>query len=211
MHDLDNLFISISGLIGAGKSTLAQALGQLLNIPTYHEPVADNKYLQDFYADMYKFSFPMQIHLLTKRFKQQQQIIWTDQGAVQDRTIYEDPIFASMLMQAGYMSEKDYHTYLDLFSSMSNFMKRPNLIVHLDVTPEEALARINNRGRECEKGITLDYLRALHNAYNEFIKEISKTIPVIVIKYDKFYDVNDIANSINEKYREMQSIKVINF
>lgn len=209
--ELENLFISISGMIEAGKSTLATALSKVLNIPVYYEPVSDNRYLAEFYQDMHKHSFPMQIHLLTKRFRQQQQIIWTDRGAIQDRTIYEDPIFARTLVDGGYMSEKDYKTYIELFSSMSNFMRKPNLIVHLDVTPEQSFERIKKRDRNCEKSISLDYLKALHNSYDEFIKNISKIIPVIVIKYDKFYDPQEIAERINEKYAEMRSINVINF
>jgi deoxyadenosine/deoxycytidine kinase len=160
----EGLFIGISGLIGAGKTTLATALAKELNLPVYYEPVVDNVYLEDFYGDMAKYSFPMQIYLLNKRYKQQQQIIWNNTGGVQDRTIYEDSVFASMLYQSGQMEERDYATYRELFSSMSNFMRRPNLIVHLDLTPQESMRRINERNRGCESGISIEYLTALYNA-----------------------------------------------
>ena len=103
----------------------------------------DNIYLADFYQDMKKYSFPLQIYLLNKRFKQQQQIIWEGKGGVQDRTIYEDSVFARMLRDSGYMEERDFRTYMELFSNMSNFMKKPNIIVHLDVSPEERSLLIN--------------------------------------------------------------------
>ncbi len=87
----------------------------------------------------------VQVYLLNKRFKQQQEIVWRGKGGVQDRTIYEDSVFARMLRDAGLMEQRDYATYLSLFQHMSNFMKKPNLIVHLDVSPEESLRRIQMR------------------------------------------------------------------
>ena len=105
-------------MIGAGKSTLAKALGETLNLPVYYEPVMDNDYLADYYKDMKKYAFPLQIYLLNRRFKQQQQIIWAGKGGVQDRTIYEDAVFARMLCKAGHIEQRDYETYLSLFNNM---------------------------------------------------------------------------------------------
>ena len=105
-------------MIGAGKSTLAKALGETLNLPVYYEPVMDNEYLADYYKDMKKYAFPLQIYLLNRRFKQQQQIIWAGKGGVQDRTIYEDAVFARMLCKAGHIEQRDYETYLSLFNNM---------------------------------------------------------------------------------------------
>src|SRR3970282_290024 len=103
-----NMFIGIAGMIGAGKSTLAAALGQHLGIDTYYEPVADNEYLADFYRDTPRYSLARQVYLLTRRFQQHQEIIWRGRSAVQDRTIYEDSIFAKMLAATGLMDERDY-------------------------------------------------------------------------------------------------------
>ncbi len=206
-----DLFISISGLIGAGKSTLATSLGNILGLPVYYEPVQDNEYLEDFYKDMKAHAFEMQIYLLNKRFKQQQKIIWDGRGGIQDRTIYEDTIFAKMLLDGGMISEKNYRTYIELFHNMSNFMKRPNLIVHLEVTPEESYERIKNRGRECEDAVTIDYLRRLHTAYEDFIDDISKVIPVVRVKYDKFYEPSEIAKHIKRGYIGMRNIKDVTF
>eukprot|EP01048_Picozoa_sp_COSAG05_P007950 COSAG05_NODE_581_length_8548_cov_3.360279_6_plen_211_part_00 len=124
---LENVFIGISGMIGAGKSTLAKALAEKLDLPVHYEPVVDNVYLEDFYGDMAKYSFQLQVYLLNRRFKQQQQIVWQGMGGVQDRTIYEDSVFAKMLHDSGHMDDRDYATYLDLFKNMSNFMKKPNI------------------------------------------------------------------------------------
>jgi len=93
----EQLFIAISGLIGAGKTTLAKALAETMGLPAYYEPVADNEYLADFYADQKTFAFPLQIYLLNARFRQHQQIIWSGRGGVSDRSIYEDQIFAKIL------------------------------------------------------------------------------------------------------------------
>ena len=153
---LENVYISLAGLIGAGKTTLATALGEELGLPVHFEPVSDNVYLQDFYKDMRRYGFPLQIYLLNKRFRQQQQIVWEGRGGVQDRTIYEDAIFAKMLRDDGLMEEREYQTYLSLFNNMSNFMRKPNIIVYLDVTPEESYARIKARSRECESSLPLE-------------------------------------------------------
>jgi len=104
------------------------------------------------------------VYLLNKRFKQQQQIVWEGKGGVQDRTIYEDSVFARMLRDSGLMTERDFQTYRELFSHMSNFMRRPNLIVHLDLSPEESLRRIRLRKRECEVSVCRMNRRAFLNS-----------------------------------------------
>jgi deoxyadenosine kinase len=193
-------YISISGLIGAGKSTLADALGAAMELPVYHEPVADNPYLELFYGDMRKYAFPMQIWLLNARFRQQQEIIWAKRGAVQDRSIYEDSIFASMLERSGLMESRDYNTYTGLFDNMSSFMRTPTMIVWLDVEPTTAYARIKARGRACEVDVTLDYLVALHAAYDSAMVRISRTIPVLRVQYERFHDVDAMVAAICASY-----------
>jgi deoxyadenosine kinase len=203
------LFIGISGLIGAGKTTLAEALARKLNLPVNYEPVIDNVYLQDFYKDMTKYSFPLQVFLLNKRFKQQQQIVWGGIGGVQDRTIYEDSVFAKMLKDSGMMTERDYNTYIELFKNMSNFMKKPNIIVHLDLSPHDALERIKMRNRGCESGITIEYLESLHAAYEEFIAEIARVIPVIKVDYSEFRSVDEMAMRIISEYEKIANIRSV--
>lgn len=208
---MEKVFIGISGIIGAGKTTLATNLGKIFNLPVYYEEVIENTYLADFYKDMAKYSFSLQIHLLNRRFKQHQQIIWQDKGGIQDRTIYEDSVFAKVLRDSKLMEERDYTTYMSLFSNMSNFMRKPNVIVHLDVSPEESLERIKMRSRGCEVTITLEYLKNLHTAYEEFIQEISRIIPVIRVNWSNFKSDEEIAAKVLEEYSRMHNIHYINF
>lgn len=205
------MFISISGLIGAGKTTLAEALGKELDLPVFYEPVIDNTYLADFYRDPKKYSFALQIYLLNRRFRQQQQIVWSGKGGVQDRTIYEDSVFARMLKDSSLMEDRDYDTYMSLFSNMSNFMRKPNVIVHLDVTPEESLERILMRSRSCETTISIEYLRGLYAAYDRFVQEISLVIPVIKVNYSKFRTAEEMAKLIHTEYFSMQNIRYVEF
>ncbi len=198
--ELQDLFIGIAGLIGAGKTTLADALAEHLELPVYYEPVGDNEYLEDFYRDTAGYAFQTQIYLLTRRFRQHQEIIWKGGGGVQDRTIYEDAIFAKTLVNAGLMDERDYRTYLELFRQMSNFMCRPSVIVYLDLSPETSMERIQMRSRGVESGITMEYLRGLHAEYESFIGEISRSVPVIRVSWEKFRDASEMAEVIEREY-----------
>ena len=202
-----NIFIGIAGMIGAGKSTLAKALGEHLGIDTYYEPVADNEYLADFYQDTARYSFAMQVYLLNRRFQQHQEIIWRQRSAVQDRTIYEDSIFAKMLAKTGLMDERDYRTYVQLFRNMSNFMCKPSVIVYLDVSPESSADRIRMRSRDVESKIELGYLQALHDGYAEFIEDISKVIPVIRIDYERFATAEQMAEVIKREYLDVSFLR----
>ena len=193
---IENLFIGIAGMIGAGKSTLATELGRHLDIDVYYEPVADNDYLEDFYRDTARYSFATQVYLLNRRFQQHQEVIWRGRSAVQDRTIYEDAIFAKMLVDIGLMEQRDYQTYLQLFRHMSNFMCKPSMIVYLDVPPEKSLERIRMRSRGVESGITLEYLTSLYKGYAEFVSDISRVIPVISVDYERFPTTEQMADVI---------------
>lgn len=193
--------IAIAGIIGAGKTTLATALSQEMGLQLYKEPVEDNPYLEKFYEDQAQYAFPMQIYLLNRRFAQQQEIVWSPHaGAVQDRSIYEDGVFASMLHADGKISDLDFATYQSLFTNMANFMRRPTLIVFLDVSPAAAHERIQTRGRKCEETLPLAYLEKLHAAYERFVADIARTIPVLRIKYENFASVDAMATAVREFY-----------
>jgi deoxyadenosine kinase len=200
MPELQDLFIGIAGMIGAGKTTLATALGKHVDLPVYYEPVVDNVYLADFYRDTKSYSFAMQIYLLNRRFQQHQEVIWRGGGGVQDRTIYEDAVFAKMLVNLKLMDERDYQTYLALFRNMSNLMCRPNVIVYLDVSPTRSYERIQMRSRGVESGISLEYLTALYEEYERFLANISRLIPVVRVDWDKFRDVEEMAQAIETEY-----------
>ena len=199
-NNLQDMFIGIAGLIGAGKTTLATALGKHLDLPVYYEPVQDNEYLADFYRDIKQYAFATQIYLLNRRFQQHQEIIWRGGGGVQDRTIYEDAVFAKTLVNQGLMDDRDYRTYLQLFKNMSNFMCRPNVIVYLDLSVESSMARINQRNRDVESGITEGYLLGLRTEYENFIAEISRTVPVIRVCWEEYRTVEEMAEVIEQEY-----------
>jgi deoxyadenosine kinase len=206
---LGNAFIGIAGIIGAGKTTLATALGEHLGLDVHYEPVIDNEYLEDFYADTAKYSFAMQIYLLNRRFQQHQEIIWRGRGGVQDRTIYEDAIFAKTLRDMNLMEERDYETYVNLFRNLSNFMCRPNAIIYLDVSPEVSVKRIEQRSRDCESTISVEYLTNLYAAYEEFVADISKLIPVIRVGWDEYWEVEEIAAAITREYTQTSFLRKV--
>jgi len=193
--------IGISGIIGVGKSTLSKTLGEELGFNIIKEPVETNEYLNNFYKNMSKYSFPMQVYLLNHRFKQHQQMVWSDNSSVQDRTIYEDVIFAKMLRESNMMEELDFKTYIDLFNNMSNFLHRPDLILYLDVEPEEALRRVNKRSRGCESGLSVDYLYDLKKGYEDWLDDIKDRIPVIRLDWNTYQDPKKIANIIRDKIK----------
>jgi len=206
---METLFIGIAGIIGAGKSTLATALGEHMGLDVYYEPVDDNEYLKDFYEDTARYSFAMQIYLLNRRFQQHQEIIWRGRPAIQDRTIYEDAIFAKMLSDTDLMEPRDYQTYLQLFRNMSNFMCKPNVIIYLDVNPEESLQRVRQRQRGVETGITVEYLTALYNEYENFVADISKVIPLIRVSWNEYHDAEEMAQMIKREYLDHSFLREV--
>ena len=206
---LGTAFIGIAGIIGAGKTTLATALGEHLGLDVHYEPVIDNEYLEDFYRETARYSFQMQIYLLNRRFQQHQEIIWRGRGGIQDRTIYEDAIFARTLRDLGQMEPRDYETYVNLFRNLSNFMCRPSAIVYLDVSPERSMERIRQRDRGCESGIDIAYLDRLHRGYEEFVADISRLIPVIRVGWDEFWEVEEIAAAITREYTRASFLRQV--
>jgi len=154
----------------------------------YQEKAQDNPYLADFYkSGTNKYGYELQISLLTERFEQQQKINWNGKGAVQDRSIYEDSIFCKMLMEDKKIKERDYATYMQLSKIMYRFLGKPDLIVFLDISPEEAIKRLKMRNRYIESTVPLKYLQRLHEAYKDFISKISKRIRVISVDYKKYH------------------------
>ncbi|MDC3335711.1 deoxynucleoside kinase [Opitutales bacterium] len=197
------MFIGIAGIIGAGKSTLARSLAAHLGCDTYNEPVDDNPYLDDFYADMNRWGAMMQIHLLFRRFEQHQQIVWKkEKGAVQDRTIYEDTIFARMLHEAGFIDKRDYETYLGHFNIMKRFLVYPDILIYLRVSPETSMQRIQERGRGAENRITLEYMQKLYQGYESFITEMSHYTRTLTVDWNEYMETKEVAEMVKEKSNE---------
>jgi deoxyadenosine/deoxycytidine kinase len=210
------LFGMLSGMIGAGKTVLADAIGARFGIKVYHEMDKNKEQLERFYADPAQYAFPLQIHLLTQRANLQDSIP-IDEPAILDRSPYEDYVFAWMLCHdKHYITPEDYVTYNSLSRFVHSKLRRPTVIIHLDVSPELAIARIRGRGRPMEAGIDIEYMRALSRAYEKFLGEISRIIPVIRVDWKLFPDeistdsgavVDKLVDSIVMAISEMKMLK----
>lgn len=203
-------YIVIAGNIGVGKSTLTQKLGDALKLPVYHEDVSNNPYLVPFYKNKREWAFQLQVYLYIERYRIQQQITWMGLGRVQDRSIYEDLMFADVLHDNGDICDEDYKTYLKLTDTFDKTLTRPDVIIYLKTDPKVALERvkIRNREMETEAAVSLEYLTQLHNAYEKFIPIISKNIPVIVIDWNEFGTTDNVIDKITD-YCEAPKISVL--
>jgi len=181
-----NHLIGIAGNIGVGKTTLTRNLAERMGWKPYYESVIDNPYLDDFYGDMRRWSFNLQIYFLAHRFNAQKEIIESAFPAVQDRTIYEDvEIFARSLHEQGYMNERDHQTYRELFKDMVNYLPKPDLIIYLRASVSTLLSRIKQRGRDFERTISPDYIEYLNNAYERWMKEARETFNILTVNADE--------------------------
>lgn len=177
--------ISIAGNIGVGKTTLAERLAKTFGWKVYYESVINNPYLDNFYKDMKRWSFNLQIYFLSHRFRTLKTMTELKESAVQDRTIYEDvEIFAKSLYEQGYMAERDYKTYRDLFYDMIPYIPSPDIIIYLKASPAVLLERINKRGRGFEKTISKEYINYLNNSYESWIKNAKKELNIVEINSD---------------------------
>jgi len=159
-----NIFIAVAGNIGTGKTTLTGMLSKRFGWEPHFEAVADNPYLADFYGDMNRWSFPLQIFFLNNRFRAHQQIARGTNSSIQDRSVYEDAnIFARNLYEQGKMEERDYRNYKDLYEIMSQYLSPPDLIIYLRKDVSKLKERIARRGRDYEKAIPDQYLAALRD------------------------------------------------
>jgi deoxyadenosine/deoxycytidine kinase len=160
------MHIAIAGNIGSGKTTLAGLLAKHYGWEAHYEEVDDNPYLSDFYEDMKRWSFNLQVHFLNNRFAQMVKIRKSEKTVVQDRTIYEDAyIFAANLYDMGLMSDRDYNSYLSLFELMTGLIQPPDLLIYLRASVPTLVRQIELRGRPYEAGIRLDYLKRLNERY----------------------------------------------
>ena len=164
------MHIAVAGNIGSGKTTLTKMLAAHYGWTPKFESVDYNPYLADYYEDMERWSFNLQIYFLNKRFKDVVDISKTDDIIIQDRTIYEDArIFAPNLHAMGLMSTRDFENYSDLFDLMMSMVNPPDLLIYLKSSIPNLVAQIQKRGREYEKGIRIDYLTGLNDRYEQWI------------------------------------------
>ena len=164
------MHIAIAGNIGSGKTTLTKLLAARYGWTPRFEPVDNNPYLEDFYHDMNRWSFNLQVYFLNKRFKEVVEISKSTDTIIQDRTIYEDAcIFAPNLHDQGYMSDRDFKNYTDLFNLMMSLVKKPQLMIYIRSSIPTLVKHIEKRGRDYEKSIRIDYLTGLQKRYDDWL------------------------------------------
>ena len=168
-------YIAIAGNIGAGKSSLTGLLAQHFGWQAFYESVDDNPYLADFYEDMLRWSFNLQIYFLSSRFRHQKDMLQKEISLIQDRTIYEDvEIFAKNLHQMSLMSDRDFNNYEALFHEMSYYLRPPDLLIYLRSSIPNLVNKIHKRGREYENSISIEYLSRLNERYEAWISTYDK-------------------------------------
>lgn len=191
-HDSPQPFVSIAGNIAVGKTTLTDIIAERLDWRPFYESVDDNPYLSDFYDDMLRWSFHLQVYFLSKRFQTQRQMALGDRPAIQDRTIYEDAvIFAKSLHEMGNMSHRDWENYWDLFNEMTSYLQKPSVIIYLKASTDTLMTRLAMRGRDFEKRVSPEYLHRLNVAYNRWIDDAQSEFNILTIETDKFNVFND--------------------
>ena len=178
------MHIAIAGNIGSGKTTLTKMLAKRYGWTPRFEPVDNNPYLDDFYHDMSRWSFNLQVYFLNKRFKEVVEISQSKEAIIPDRTIFEDAkIFAPNLHDQGYMSDRDFENYTDLFDLMMSLVKLPQLMIYIRSSIPTLVKHIEKRGRSFEKSIRIDYLTGLQQRYEAWIKDYAGEL--IIIDGDK--------------------------
>src|SRR6056297_725135 len=188
------MHIAVAGNIGAGKTTLTQLLAKHYNWTPHFEDVDENPYLNDFYNEMQRWSFNLQIYFLNSRFQQIIDIRKSGKTIIQDRTIYEDAeIFAPNLHSMGLMSTRDFKNYKSLFDLMVGLIQSPDLIIYLRASIPTLVNQIQKRGREYENSIRLDYLKQLNERYEKWISGYT-TGKLLIINVDNFDFINNPEN-----------------
>ena len=197
-------FIGIAGNIGVGKTTMTDLIARRFGWRAFYESVIDNPYLEDFYQDMKRWSFNLQIYFLSHRFRSHKQMTESNITTVQDRTIYEDvEIFARNLYEMGNMSQRDWDNYRALFEIMTSYLKKPDLIVYLRASVDTLLTRIKKRSRGFERDISPEYIYTFNLSYERWIKEEQKRSNILIVETDQLDIFRD-----QEKLEEiMQKIK----
>lgn len=176
--------IAIAGNIGAGKTTLCEKLSKHFDWEVHYEDAKDNPYLADFYDDMRRWSFNLQVYFLNSRYQQILAIQEGDNIVIQDRTIFEDAhIFAPNLFDMGLMSKRDFDNYFTLFRTMVSQVNAPDLLIYLKASIPTLVSQIQNRGREYEGNMSLDYLKRLNNKYDNWIDNYDAG-PLLIIDAD---------------------------
>lgn len=201
--------IAVAGNIGSGKTTLAEKLSKHYGWLPLYESVDHNPYLRDFYSDMTRWAFHLQIYFLNSRFNQVRQIRQSEKTIIQDRTIYEDAyIFAANLHRSGHISERDYQSYLDIFNSMTSFVEAPDLLIYLKADIPKLVYQIQKRNRDFEYNIKLEYLRSLNEHYENWISGYAngRLLVIDVNKIDFVENIEDFSAIVTKVDLELNNL-----
>ena len=194
------MYIAIAGNIGSGKSTLTAMLARHYGWEARYEPVDHNPYLEDYYKDIQRWSFNLEIYFLKERFRDLIAISQADHTIIQDRSIYEGVyVFMQNNKDMGNLSERDYQTYMELFEQMTDMVKPPDLMIYLKASVPHLVGNIQKRGRSYEQGIQLEYLENLNQRYDNFIRHKYKGDVMTVEKdlLDFQHNTKDFASIID--------------
>ncbi|MFV0572827.1 MAG: deoxynucleoside kinase [Xanthomarina gelatinilytica] len=203
------MHVAIAGNIGAGKTTLTKLLAKHYKWESQLEDVVDNPYLDDFYNQMERWSFNLQVYFLNSRFRQVAQIRESGKDIIQDRTIYEDAhIFAPNLHAMGLMTNRDFENYRSLFDLMESFVQGPDLLIYLRSSISNLVSQIHKRGRDYENSISIDYLSRLNERYEAWIYGYDKGNLLIIDVDNLDFVVNpeDLGSIINKIDAEINGL-----
>lgn len=202
------LFVAVAGNIGSGKSSLTRLLSQEFGWKPYYESVEDNPYLHDFYGDMKRWSFNLQVYFLSNRFRSHKAISEGPASVVLDRVIYEDAeIFARNLYEIGNMESRDYQNYVALYNVMTEYLRPPDLLIYLRANVDTLVKQIASRGRDFEQSIRREYLEQLNVHYEAWTRRY-KLGPLLIVESDSLDFVNrpddltKVVRMITKKLRE---------
>jgi len=205
-------FLVLAGNIGAGKSTLVRLLAEKLDFTPWYEPVLENPFLKDFYADMGRWAFQSQIFFLSSRAKSHREMSLNQRSVVQDRSIYEDAeVFARNLFQRGALGQKEWDTYLDLYHTLSGILPPPDLVIYIRASIPTLRERIALRGRDFESAISASYLSDLNTLYEEWIHGFTLA-PVLTVPGDRLdfveesRDLQVIVDAVRKRLQDRQSL-----
>ena len=202
-------YVAIAGNIGAGKTTLCTQLGKNFGWDVQYESADDNPYLNDFYGDMQRWSFNLQVYFLNSRYRQILNILQGEKTVIQDRTIYEDAyIFAPNLHDMGLMSTRDFQNYQDLFETMTSQIQPPDLLIYLNASISTLVSHIQTRGRDYEGNMSLDYLKRLNKRYEDWIATYTegKLLVINIDDVDFKNNPEDLGKIVNMVSGELHGL-----
>lgn len=208
------LVVAIEGLIGCGKSTLTESLCVEANFVPFNEPVESNPFLDDYYKAPHRWSYAMQVNLLWERFKMFQEAHYRSlrgEVCIADRSFYGDLAFGLVQQRDGYFTDKEFASYKRMHEAVQSMLPFPDLILYLDISPEEVVERIQKRSRGCENGIALDYLRHLDKAYRDVLECLNGKCKIIHIdaRQTAYGVFSDAANIIADEKDSAEARSII--